>query len=212
MWRDRSSDGLSLLSYNQREKGILIVVFTFLMLPPGHIAGGYLVAETLFSVTNFSLSSQQTNVLLLLGMFFAFAPDLDFFYAFFRLNGWTLQKNTVDHRKFISHTPIVWLIAGLSIFFAAQSSFMKVFGLLVWLGAWSHFVLDTIEYGIMWLWPFSTKVFALANQEKKFVTQEKRFVRYWTRFVWWYMHRMSFWLELGVILVAVFVFFMRRLF
>lgn len=181
------------------------------MLPPGHIVGGYVVAEAVLAVTHFSLSAQQTNELLLLGMFFAFAPDLDFFYAFFRLHGWTLQKNTVDHRKFVTHMPIVWLVAGLAIFFAAQTPFMKVLGLLVWLGAWSHFLLDTIEYGIMWLWPFSSKVYALKNKERKFVTVEKSFVRYWTHFVWWYMHQMSFWLEVGVIVVAVFVWYARRL-
>ena len=33
----------------------------------------------------------------------------------------------------------------------------------MWLGSWSHLLFDSIETGVMWLWPLSTKQFALSK-------------------------------------------------
>jgi hypothetical protein len=176
------------------------------MLPPGHIAAGYLVAEALIRATHVPLTDTQTSILLLLGMFFAFAPDLDMFYGFATRHEWTASSKTFNHRRFMSHVPVLWLIAGLGVYIFAATPFMQCVGLLLWLGSWSHFLLDSIESGVMWLWPFSHKVFALKNPGKTYVSSERRFFKFWTDFVQAYFHSPAFPFELIIITAAITVF------
>jgi hypothetical protein len=49
------------------------------MLPPGHIAAGYLTALAAIKIFKPDFDQQQINQLLVLGMFWGFAPDLDVF-------------------------------------------------------------------------------------------------------------------------------------
>jgi len=176
------------------------------MLPPGHIAAGYLTAKALLKIIHPQITAAQQNHLLAWGMFFGFAPDLDTFYTFFKVKaftGSTQEKN--NHRHFLSHAPVLWLIAGLLIYFLAPSEYIKLIGLLVWLGSWSHFLLDSIEYGIMWLWPFSKKQYAL--KRINIVVGRKQFWGYWIDFLKVYTTRYSFYLEIIVILTAIIVYF-----
>jgi len=181
------------------------------MLPPGHIAGGYLVGKVLLNFLPYSFASAEVNQLLLMGALVGFAPDLDMFYAFNRLRGFRLAR--VDeydnnHRTYISHAPAVWLIAGLAIFLLAGTSFWKTFGLLIWLGGWSHFILDSLEWGVMWLWPFNKKeVYALANKKYEArVHEAKGFVDYWLRYLLEdYAKHFTFYLEILIIITALIV-------
>ena len=80
-------------------------------------------------------------------MFFSFAPDLDSFVSFAREKSFIVKnpkKN--NHRHFISHAPVLWMLAGMRIYFFSRSPYFKIFGLLVWLGSWSHFLL------IVWIY------------------------------------------------------------
>ncbi len=181
------------------------------MLPPGHIAGGYLTAYVLLNSLNTAFSPADTNQLLLLGALIGAAPDVDMFYAFNKLKGFRLAR--VDeydnnHRIFISHAPILWLIAGLLVFFLAGTIFWKIFGLLIWLGGWSHFVLDSLEWGVMWLWPFKKDVYALANKKyPAMVHDAKGFIDYWFKYLFKdYAKHFTFYLEISVIVAALVVF------
>ena len=177
------------------------------MLPPGHIAAGFLTAKVLLEVTHPALSQAQQNQLLLWGMLFGFAPDLDFFYAFFKTKSLLIVgEKDVTHRKFWSHAPILWLIAGLLIYFLSGSEYWKLVGLLVWLGSWSHFALDSIEYGIMWLWPLDKKVYAFKNREVRLVIPEKNVFKHSWQFLKIYSTTVTFYLELIIILSAIFIY------
>jgi membrane-bound metal-dependent hydrolase YbcI (DUF457 family) len=178
------------------------------MLPPGHIAAGFLTAKVLLNFTHPALSQSRQEQLLWWGMFFGFAPDLDMFLAFFKQRSLLVAGDKeVSHRKFYSHAPILWLIAGLLIYFLSGELYVKYLGLLVFLGSWSHFLLDSIEHGIMWLWPFSTKVFALKNREVRLIIKEKNFFKHSWQFLKFYSQKLSFYLEIIVIISALIVFF-----
>ena len=178
------------------------------MLPPGHIAAGYLTAEVLLKITRPDLPAEQINQLILWGMFFGFAPDLDMFYAFFKEKAFIVKdlKNH-NHRKYYSHAPILWLGAGLLICFLAPSAYVKFIGLMLWLGSWTHFLLDSVEYGIMWLWPFSSKVYALKDPELVLPIYETRFIPYWWQSVKQYAKFYSFYLEVLIIITALIIYY-----
>jgi len=176
------------------------------MLPPGHIAAGFLTARALLHFSRAGLSAAQQTQLLWWGTFFSFAPDLDSFVSFAREKSFTVrnpQKN--NHRRFISHVPLLWMLAGLIIYFVGQSPYFKTFGLLLWLCSWSHFLLDSVEYGIMWLWPFNKEIWALKGRGADWKIQGKNFFEYWINFLKFYLTRWTFYAEL-IILISFFIF------
>jgi len=177
------------------------------MLPPGHLAGGFLAAEALLKIAKPDLPQSQMSRLLVLGAAAGFAPDLDSFWSFFKEKSFTvrnLEKN--DHRMYVSHAPIIWLLAGLAIYFFATSTFIKYAGLVIWLSSWSHFLLDSVEHGIMWLWPFSSKRFALVKSDLTNITTPG-FFGYWMSHLKKYITKISFYLEIVIILSALIIYF-----
>lgn len=181
------------------------------MLPPGHIAAGYLATYSLLKLTGHNFDVQQINQLLFWGMFFGFVPDLDMFVAFAKIKGFSIKMDKFDHRKFVTHAPLIWLAAGLAVYFPTENLFTKFVGFIILAGAGSHLFLDTLQYGIMWLWPFSNRLYAFKDREKK-ITQpsaDKRgFFAYWLEFLWLYMTKakLSFYLESLIIIIALLVF------
>ncbi len=177
------------------------------MLPPGHIAAGYLTAQALLHFTHPNLTLDQQNQLLLWGMLFGFLPDIDTFIAFAKEKAWFVKNQNYNHRKFITHAPVIWLVLGLIIFLIAPDTYWKTVGLLVWLGSWSHFLLDTLSYGIMWFWPFSNRIYALTNREKDFKIEQNSAFKFWWTFVKKYSQTLSFYLEILIIISAILIYF-----
>jgi hypothetical protein len=176
------------------------------MLPPGHIAAGYLTALAAIKIFKPDFDQQQINQLLVLGMFWGFAPDLDVFYSFYKLKSFTSDINKADHRKFVSHSPLLWLAVGIIFYFFVSSPFLKFNALVFVAGSFSHFILDSIEYGIPWLWPFKSRLFAIINPGKKiFEVKEKSFFKHWTAFVKFYITRPTFYFELLIISLFVII-------
>lgn len=182
------------------------------MLPPGHLAAGYLATEALLKIAKPNLPAAQLQELLYWGMFFSFAPDLDMFYAFVKLKSFrVLNKKDIWHRKFYSHAPLVWLIPGLLIFVLAPGIYFKYFGLVLIFGSFSHFILDSIDYGIMWLWPFSNKVYALRNPEKIFeIPERKNIIAYYWQFLKLYTGVLTFYFEILILAAAIVIFFLNH--
>lgn len=181
------------------------------MLPPGHIAGGFLVAKALLVLTHPALLAIEQQHLLWWGMFFGFAPDLDTFAVFIKLKRF-VASDDVSHRKFWSHAPVVWLMGGLIVFIfglTRSSLFLEYLGIIVWLCSWSHFAFDTIQHGVMWLWPWGREPLAFFDQGIKDNIPLQAFLSYWVKSVKFYMTRLaiSFCLELVIIFVALFVYF-----
>lgn len=188
------------------------------MLPPGHLAAGYLTAKALLHFWHPALNQDQLNQMLWWGVFFGFAPDLDVFYLFFKSRAFKIDPRKGDHRLYCSHVPILWLAAGLLIFFVSFEPFWKIFGLMLWLCSWSHFVLDSIQYGIMWLWPLNNKVYGLfpvaseAKVEKNILEAiEHTFFSYWVVYLKEYGKglKISLTCEVIVVLAALIYFFTK---
>lgn len=175
------------------------------MLPPGHIAAGFLTAYGFVKIIKPDLDPSQINQLLALGAFAGFVPDLDEFWVFFKEKSFTVRdiaKN--DHRNLVSHAPLFWLLAGMVIFVLSKGAFVREIGIIVWLCSWSHLALDTIEHGIMWLWPFSKKQFFLFKVELENI-KDPGFWNYWARYIKIYAKRKSFYLEILIIFITLIV-------
>lgn len=177
------------------------------MLPPGHVAAGYLTAQAFITIVKPDLNQTQLNQLLMWGALFGFIPDLDVLYSFIREKALTVRHSENNHRKYYSHTPVLWLLAGVVVYFVAPGSYGKMLGLLLWLASWSHFLLDSIQYGIMWLWPFSNRIYALKDREVevKGSFTAPGFWGYWLTFMKFYTRQISFYIEIFIILIALIV-------
>jgi hypothetical protein len=180
------------------------------MVLPGHLAGGYLAARALMALSNPALSRPEINALYIITILAAEAPDLDLIRFFFEHRSLKLQK-TDSHRKYASHAPAAWLFGSFVIVLAGYLlgiPFVSYAGLAVLCGSWSHFILDSVEYGIMWLWPFSKKMFALRYPVQEEIDEQIGTISYYWQFIKkYYCKYITFYLELIVIAVAVWVAF-----
>ena len=179
------------------------------MLPPGHIAAGYLTAKALLHFSHSNFSSAQQASLVWWGVAFGIAPDLDMAYSFYKQKGYrVIGKETPNHRKYFSHAPALWLAAGLLVYFLATSLYAKYIGLLLWLASWVHFLLDSFDYGIMWLWPLDKKIYSFRNREVNFeIPEPKNPHGYLWSFIKQYSRVITFYLEILVVLSALTVYF-----
>jgi hypothetical protein len=185
------------------------------MVLPGHLAGGYIMARLLLSVSHPSLSAEQIGALTVVGALAGELPDIDLVRAYF-------QKT--DHHQYFTHAPFFWLMISLGIVgggFIFGSLFTEYVGWMILAGTWTHllldlsWILDPTEYGVMWLWPFTNKRFMFRKTSEemkmksgsintkeyatipyywKFLTQE--YCKYWTCYV-----------EILITLVAIYLLF-----
>ena len=183
------------------------------MLPFGHIAVGYLATQVLLRLTGANFSAHETSQLLLIGTTIGFIPDLDMFYTFAKVKKFFITDiDKDDHRKYLSHIPLVWLALGFIIYFFGTNPFTKYVGLLLWLCSWSHFIFDSLGHGIMWLWPFSTRLIALDNRKFEEDKYPRNFFGYWLSFIDEYITKASmiFALEILFVLTALATFWLNR--
>lgn len=175
------------------------------MLPFGHLAAGYLITDTILSLVKPNLAPAQINQLTLLGTFFAFAPDLDTFYAFFKEKKFTISKSETNHRDYWTHRPMVWLVIALIVIVLAPNEYWRWVGITVALGSWSHFLLDSIRTGVRWLWPFKKNFYALTDPGANEPNPVKGFFPHWLNMI--KMHRqkapLAFYLEIVIVIIAL---------
>ncbi|MCL5008802.1 MAG: metal-dependent hydrolase [Patescibacteria group bacterium] len=177
------------------------------MLPPGHVAAGYLVAEGLLTVLKPQLSGAELNHLVWWGMFFSFAPDLDNFLAFFKIRSfYYYRKDNTIHRQFLTHVPVLWLLAGLLLYLFGPTLYVRYIGVMLWAGSWSHFILDSLDYGVMWLWPFNREVWALRGSGVKKQIDAPDFFNYWLSFLKLYTTRLTFYAEIAILAAAAVIY------
>ena len=112
------------------------------------IGAGILVA--IFTSAYFHVHIRE--LLVLGGILFALSPDADFILHYFK-NG--ISREDYQHRNMI-HYPLLFLPIGTLVAYLIAG---KVWAVLFFVGALSHFVHDSIAigWGIKWLYPFSKK-------------------------------------------------------
>jgi membrane-bound metal-dependent hydrolase YbcI (DUF457 family) len=175
------------------------------MLPPGHVAAGFLTAKALLNIAQPELPQHQLTELIWWGMFFSFAPDLDNFVAYAKIKSWWYKRGMDGsmHRQFYSHVPLIWLIPSLIIYFVAESEYVKYVGLMMLVGSFSHFILDSIEFGVPWLWPFNKEVWALKDRGVRRSIEANGFFEYWWKMVWAYTKRWTFYAEIIILIITL---------
>ncbi len=174
------------------------------MLPPGHLATGFLVGTIIAKYFVPNLDPETIRQFGYWGAFWGFAPDIDEFWFFYKNKNWLVCPDAKEyHRNYISHAPAFWAILGLTVIYCSQSGYWWLMGYIMWFSSWSHFILDSYEYGIMWLWPFSSKLYAVKSAGvKSFVIEEKRFVPHSLLVLKAYSKTLVFKLEVVLIIVA----------
>ncbi|MDE1975091.1 MAG: metal-dependent hydrolase [Patescibacteria group bacterium] len=180
------------------------------MVLPGHLAGGYIVTRALLAWTHAAFSSAQNTALLVIGTIAGELPDIDlaWFYLTNVVNGGSDKDN---HRDHVTHAPLFWLTLSLTIVvigYIIKDIFVQYIGWSVLVGTWSHFILDSIEYGIRWLWPFSNRRFCLREISDVGITATRGSLSYYWQFVTGhYPRRITFYAEILVVCIALAVFF-----
>ena len=176
------------------------------MLPPGHVAGGYLVGYAFVRFIEPSLAIEEGRLLIFLAMTAAFAPDLDMFFSFFKVGGMRLATQSANHRLLFTHTPFFWIIVGTVTFFVLGATAMAArIAFVITVGACSHLLLDSIQYGIRWIYPFSKRLYSIRDQGVEFDLPAEGFIAHWIHFLRVYAERftLTFILEIVLILCAL---------
>ncbi len=153
------------------------------MLPFGHLAAGYLAAEAFLHVLRPLVSAEQRDRLVGIGVAASFAPDLDMFFLFWKERAFRHSGRKGNHRASVLHAPLLWLVFSLSIAAAAPDAFWRYAAAMVWIGSWSHFLLDSGVSGVRWLFPFSERYFALKDPGVTRPNDVRGFFRHWLNLV-----------------------------
>jgi hypothetical protein len=190
------------------------------MVLPGHIAGGYLAARGLLAFFHPGFDILETNALLVVGMLAAELPDIDLIRFYFehkadssnRKNDPNNKNNSDSHRDYITHAPFLWMVISLAIAatgYICGWIFISWIGWMVLSGTLSHFILDSLEHGVMWLWPSSSKRFVLkkdgpiddVDARPGSPAHHARYI------VQVYPKTLTFWFEIIITVLALLVFF-----
>lgn len=183
------------------------------MLPLGHVAGGYLLSKTILKIFPSNLSEASKETLSCWGAILGFLPDIDIFFAFYQTGSLTINHTVADHRLYLTHTPLIWLVLGLVISLLFWNKpFWKNFGLIVWVGTWSHMLFDSIDYGVRWLWPITEKTYAIMSGNIVVNAQANNFFGYWLEFLKAYSSTPTFYVEILVIISALWIFCKSNIF
>lgn len=181
------------------------------MVLPGHLGGGFLIAKAILSFFHSTLSNTQSGVLIVIGTLAGELPDIDLIRYYFEQK--KKHPQIEHHRLYITHAPLFWLFVCIVIScigYLLSSIFIIALGLLILFGTWAHFLLDSIDFGVMWLWPFSDKFYAIIkkNTERENHTKKMGTIETWFTFITGaYLQTWSFWIEIFVTVLAVFVYY-----
>ena len=176
------------------------------MLWIGHIAFGYLSTKLILIFAP-QFSNSEYNLLMLIGIIASLLPDLDFIPFFIKHRSIKLQKNK-SHRKIYSHSPLLWTSILIIAMFFTTSPLALFTCLVILVGSLSHFIADSIEYGIYWLWPFSSVKWRLRQARgSEPLDKENSILGYYTTFIKKvYIKNWTFYIELFIITIAILVF------
>ena len=153
-----------------------------------HIPTGYIVSKTLKKGGN--------RAYVLCGLLFSIWPDLDLVYYY------VFDKAKTFHHTYFTHLPIVMVTAfliTLPLFHMRFLEEMKAFHILFFLNWLMHLILDTYTGGVLWLYPFSSKLFCLISGPEVYKSWVLSFITHW-----------SFAVELAIAGLAVMLFIRQR--
>jgi len=122
----------------------------------GHLPVGYFATRFLIKKLGLPLN----KIWLGIGIFAAIIPDLDYIY-------WILSNSqAVTHRGLVTTKPFLYLILLLifvTVYCFYKKSWLKMGIIIIFSNIFLHFLLDTVFYGIQWLYPLSDSYFGIYN-------------------------------------------------
>jgi hypothetical protein len=109
-------------------------------------------------ITNYVFKTEATPVALGLSALAGLLPDVDGLVAMMVKRQRPLQQK-VQHHRYVTHTPLFYLVLTMLLSLVAPLETTVVFGVLMF----THLVLDSwaTDDGIMWLWPVGRRQYAL---------------------------------------------------
>lgn len=115
-----------------------------------HLPSGYLFGRA---------SGSCDRAVLIAALIGSVAPDFDMLWFYL------VDQGQTHHHRFWPHIPLVWAgIAALVLPLIAITARRWLAPAAAFLGAvMMHLVLDTVNGGIMWLWPFSDRLVTLVT-------------------------------------------------
>jgi membrane-bound metal-dependent hydrolase YbcI (DUF457 family) len=124
-----------------------------------HTGGGILVAA---AVQRIVFQEEITPSTIVAGALMGVLPDLDILLALI-FGKWTPGKSLLNHHRYITHTPLIYLIASLILYWLADWKIALLFGSITL----SHLVMDSwgTDDGIMWLWPLRHEQYSLYQKD-----------------------------------------------
>ncbi len=188
------------------------------MVLPGHLAGGYIATSIILNFVSIPLTSADLSVIYTIGILSGEIPDIDLLLFYLEKNK-NKNKTRQTHRDFITHIPMFWFVFCLTIFFIGflvTSKLIMLLSVVILAGTFSHFILDSLEYGIQWFKPFSKRRYCLF-EIKEMEDFEKRSQHdhvkigslrfYWNYVTTIYIRQVSFYAEFLVVIIAILVLF-----
>lgn len=123
-----------------------------------HATAGALVVKPIIEKYGKILSEKEKNVLWFVGITSAVLPDFDIAYSVIR--------NLEDHRSFLTHGIVIYLVAFFLIFFLSYfqkkevfgRKFFKILALVFLVGVSSHFLIDFFVGGLALFAPITYQV------------------------------------------------------
>ncbi|KAB7615763.1 metal-dependent hydrolase [Amylibacter sp. SFDW26] len=151
-----------------------------------HLPSGYLLGKVM---------RVDTRVLMFAAMVGAIFPDLDLLWFYY------FDEKAFHHHRYWVHAPGFWLLFSpiiICVLAIWNRYILKVF-LTFLIGIYLHIFLDTIAGGIMWLWPFSDRLYELVRVQPTHNHFVLSFIAHWT-----------FWLEIIIWILATFLLFRSK--
>ncbi|MEA2715668.1 MAG: hypothetical protein QOG91_696 [Candidatus Parcubacteria bacterium] len=163
----------------------------------------------LLALSHAAFTPLQTAILFAVGTLAGEAPDLDLIRFSLEQRSDKKAGKTVSHRDYFTHAPLFWLAASLTVVIVGLISgfiFTQFVGWTILCGSISHFILDSIEFGIAWLWPFSKKRIFLREMTHAEMHERPGTLRhYWEFFSEVYVRNLTFYAEILITLPALYM-------
>lgn len=129
-----------------------------------HLPAGYILART---------TQNPRGPLLWAALIGSVFPDIDMLWFHLVDNG------AIHHHRYWMHAPGFWLAIAAVAIIALRGPYRALAAMFT-ASVLLHLVLDTLAGGIMWLWPFSTRLFTLVTVPATQSHWVLSFVFHWT--------------------------------